>query len=304
MTSWGALAALAGLALFAVLLSMLPPPRGRRAAVLVAMLVIVSVGWRLRPDPPPPPPEGLRIVMLDFGQGDGILLQTKTGAVLVDQGPPEAGVAGQLRKLGVRRLAALVVTHPHRDHVGGATSMVDDFPVGFVLDPLEPTDGSDERAFLREARERGVPVVPARIGHSYRLGKLRLRVLWPDGPGVRGDDPHEHGVILLATYGDFDALFTGDSESPVTLPLRPPPVELLKVAHHGSSDAGLDDLLRLVRPRIALISVGAGNDYGHPAPATLAALERFGGLSVYRTDEDGRVTIESDGKRFSVRTER
>jgi competence protein ComEC len=268
------------------------------------MLAVVLCGWRLRPDHPSPPPQGLRIVMLDVGQGDGILLQTRAGAVLVDEGPPEAGVATQLRALGVRRLAALVVTHPHRDHVGGAADVVDSLPVGFVLDPLEPTDSPDEAALEREARSRGVRIVAARVGELFQLGQLSIRVLWPDGPGQPGEDPHEHGVVLLASYGQFDALLTGDSESPVTLPLRPPEVELLKVAHHGSSDEGLGQLLRFVRPKIALISVGEGNDYGHPAPSTLSALTSFPGLALYRTDEDGRITVESDGVSFSVRTER
>jgi competence protein ComEC len=304
LTSWKSLAALAALALFALVLSKLPPPRGRRAAALVAMLAIALVGWRLRPEDLPAPPRGLRIVMLDVGQGDGILLQTRAGAVLVDEGPSEAGVATQLRALGVPRLAAVVVTHPHRDHVGGAADVVDSLPVGFVLDPLEPTDSPDEAALEREARSRGVRIVPARIGQLFQLGELRIRVLWPDGPGQAGEDPHEHGVVLLASYGQFDALLTGDSESPVTLPLRPPQVELLKVAHHGSSDDGLGELLRLVRPRIALISAGEGNDYGHPAPSTLSTLSSLPGLTLYRTDEDGRITVESDGTSFSVRTER
>jgi competence protein ComEC len=303
LTSWKSLGALTALALFGLALARLPPPRGRRAAVLVAMLAVV-VGWRLRPDHPAPPPPGLRIVMLDVGQGDGILLQTRAAAVLVDEGPPEAAVATQLRALGVRRLAALVVTHPHRDHVGGAADVVDSLPVGFVLDPLEPTDSPDEAALEREAESRGVRIVPARVGQLFELGELRIRVLWPDGPGQPGEDPHEHGVVLLASYGQFDALLTGDSESPVTLPLRPPEVELLKVAHHGSSDDSLSELLRLVRPKIALISVGEGNDYGHPAPSTLFALTSFPGLALYRTDEDGRITVESDGTSFSVRTER
>jgi competence protein ComEC len=101
-----------------------------------------------------------------------------------------------------------------------------------------------------------------------------------------------------------DALLTADAESPVTLPLRPPPAEVLKVAHHGSADAGLPALLDLVRPRVAVISVGTGNDYGHPAPSTLAALEEVPDLDVYRTDEDGRVVVETDGRRISVREER
>jgi len=268
------------------------------------MLVIVLVGWRMRPEHLPPPPTGLRIVMLDVGQGDGILLETRAGSVLVDEGPPEADVADQLHDLGIRRLAALVVTHPHRDHVGGAADVVDSMPVGFVLDPLEPTASPEEAALEREAHARSVSVVPARVGHLYRLGGLTLRVLWPDGPGLPDEDPHEHGVVLLATYGTFDALLTGDSESPVTLPLHPPQVELLKVAHHGSSDDGLGDLLNLLQPRIALISVGKGNDYGHPAPSTISTLEAFPALTVYRTDEEGAITVDTDGTAYSVRTER
>ncbi len=178
------------------------------------------------------------------------------------------------------------------------------FEVGFVLDPLEPTHSSDERVALAEARQEHVRIVPARVGLVYQLGRLRLRVLWPDGPGVESEDPHHHAVVLLATYGSFDVLLTADAESEVTLPLRPQPVEVLKVAHHGSSDPGLSELLELVDPRIAVISVGTGNDYGHPTPSTLAALARDPGLDVYRTDQDGRVVIESDGRSFSVRTDR
>ena len=147
-------------------------------------------------------------------------------------------------------------------------------------------------------------MVIARAGGAYRLGRLRLRVLWPDGSGVAGDDPNNHAIVLLASYGEVDALLTADAESPVTLPLRPPSAEILKVAHHGSADTGLPVLLDLVRPRIAVISVGAGNDYGHPAPSTLSALEGFPGLDVYRTDEDGRVVVETDGRRISVREDR
>jgi len=304
LTSWKSLAALAALFLVALVLAKLPPPRGRRAVVLLAMLAVVLVGWRMRPQSAAPPPAGLRIVMFDVGQGDGILLQTKAGSVLVDEGPPEAHIVSQLRAFGIHRLAALVVTHPHRDHVGGAADVVDALPVGFVLDPLEPTDSPDEAALEREAQDAGVRILPARVGQVFDLGALHIRVLWPDGPGLPGEDPHEHGVVLLASYGQFDALLTGDSESAVTLPLKPPEIELLKVAHHGSSDPGLGDLLELLKPHLALISVGVGNDYGHPAPSTVAALASFPGLAVYRTDQDGRITVESDGSSFSVRTER
>jgi competence protein ComEC len=166
--------------------------------------------------------------------------------------------------------------------------------------PLGPfsTRGSPHPASTSEK------LAQRRAGETFRLGRLRIRVLWPDGLGSPEQDPNDHAIVLLVSYGSVDALLTADAESNVTIPLRPPPVELLKVAHHGSEDAGLASLLNLLRPRVAVISVGADNDYGHPAPSSLATLEGFPGLSVHRTDEDGRVTIESDGERFSVRTER
>jgi competence protein ComEC len=303
-TSIEALAVLAAVALLVFVLSRLRPPRGRRAAAVLALAAAVLVAWRSAPDHVEPPPSGLRLTVLDVGQGDSILLQVPEGAILVDEGPPEAHVADELRRLGVRRLAAVVLTHPHRDHVGGAAEVLDELPVGFVLDPLQPTASADERAAREEARRRDVPLVAARMGRSYRLGRLRLRVLWPDGPGLPGEDPHEHGVVLLASYGEVDALLTGDAEGDVTVPLRPPPVEILKVAHHGSEDAWLPELLELTDPDIALVSLGAHNDYGHPAPSTVTALESVPGLALYRTDEDGRVAVESDGERIFVRVER
>ena len=304
LASWKALAGLTAAVAFLALVVRLPPLRGRRAAVLAAVLALVVIGWRLRPDGDLPPPTGVRITFLDVGQGDAALLQVPQGAVLVDEGPPEAHVADELQHLGVRRLAALVLTHPQRDHVGGAAEVLDELDVGYVLDPGIPAPSPDERQAREAARRRGVRIVLARAGESFRLGRLQLRVLWPDGAGGAGEDPNQHAIVLLASYGSVDALLTADAESDVTLPLRPPPVELLKVAHHGSADAGLGPLLELLQPRVAVVSVGADNDYGHPAPSTLAALGRFPGLAVYRTDEDGRVTIESDGERFWVRTER
>jgi competence protein ComEC len=99
-------------------------------------------------------------------------------------------------------------------------------------------------------------------------------------------------------------LLTADAESHVTAPLRPPRAEVLKVAHHGSADPLLPQLLDRVRPRLAVVSVGKYNGYGHPAPSTLAALEAVSGLRIYRTDRDGRVTVETDGRRVHVRDER
>jgi competence protein ComEC len=294
-----------GALLVAATLRVLPAYR-RRAAVItaIALVPLAALGWwALHPPPSWTPPTGLRVSFLDVGQGDGILLETPQGALLVDTGPPEAHVDRQLRGLGLYALAAIVITHQHRDHVGGAPAVLRSLAVGEVLDPMQQGVGFDERSMRRTARERGVPLVPARLGHAYALGRLHIRVLWPDHAGSPDEDPHLHGTVMLATYGSIDILLTGDSESPVQrlLPLRQ--VEVLKVAHHGSSDPGLADELRVLRPRVAVISVGARNDYGHPRADTLAALRAQPRLAVYRTDESGKIVLESDGRSLTVHTE-
>ena len=280
------------------------PPWMRRRALLAALAATAPlVAWQLWPVSRPPP-EGLRISFLDVGQGDAALIEVREGALLVDQGPPEADVAGQLRRLGVRRLALLVLTHPQRDHIGGAAAVISRLRVDAVLDPRIPAPNEEYADAVEAARERRTRIVAARAGTVYRLGSLVVRVLWPRDGGPPGDDPNRHSVVLVASYGTVDALFTADAESDVIVPLRPPPVEILKVAHHGSRDERLEDLLERTRPRVAVISVGARNDYGHPAPSTLTALEDAPALTVLRTDRDGRVVVESDGARLQIREER
>ena len=136
------------------------------------------------------------------------------------------------------------------------------------------------------------------------IGRLAVRVLWPDAPGLPSEDPNGRAVVLLASYGDIDVLLTADAESDVLRRLPLGPVEILKVSHHGSEDPGLPALLERLRPRIAIISAGRGNDYGHPRPETLAALAAVPGLAVYRTDLDGTVVVESDGRTLAVRSDR
>ena len=223
--------------------------------------------------------------------------------MLVDAGPPEAHVDRELRGMGLRSLAAIVISHAHRDHVGGVPAVLRSLAVGAVIDPMQPGQGVDEQSLRSTARRLGVPLVPARVGRRYALGRLHLQVLWPDHAGSPDENPHLHGAVVLASYGSIDLLLTGDSESEVTgaLPLRS--VEVLKVAHHGSSDPGLAEELRILRPRVAVISVGAHNDYGHPRADTLEALHARRGLAVYRTDESGRIVLESDGRSLTVRTD-
>jgi competence protein ComEC len=301
-----ALAALLACAAAAVLVRRLPRHRRRSAVVgLVSLALAATAGaCALRPSPSWTPPHGLRVTFLDVGQGDSALIEAPGGAILVDEGPPEADVAGQLRDMGIRSLAAIVLTHPQRDHIGGAAAVLDRLRVGEVEDPGIEAPSADHDAAIAAARRHAVPVEIVDEGDAFRIGRLRFRILWPDEPGLPSEDPNQHAVVALASYGATDVLLTADAESDVTGRLRIPPVEVLKVAHHGSEDPGLPDLLRTLRPRVAVISVGEGNDYGHPRPETLAALRAFPGLETLRTDLNGRIVVESDGRTITVRSQR
>jgi competence protein ComEC len=301
------LALLALLAVTALVLRRGPRRRLARGgalplAIAACLLPIGAAAWSLRPAPAWHPPAGFRATFLDVGQGDSVLLETASARVLVDEGPPEADVAGQLRSLGVRSLSALVLTHPERDHVGGAASVLRRLPVGTVLDPELAATGPEHDEAVVAARERGVPVREIRAGSVLKVGGLMLRVLSPDDAGLPSENPNLNAAVIVASYGELDVFLPADAESDVTARLPLLAVEILKVAHHGSADPGLEDELRRLRPRIAVISAGRNNEYGHPRPETLAALATVPGLAVYRTDRDGRVVVESDGRGLRVRT--
>jgi competence protein ComEC len=254
------------------------------AAISLALLVVPALeGGSAAAQPPP-----LRISALDVGQGDAILLEPRRGEpVLVDAGPPDAEVAALLADRGVDRLGALVETHPQSDHVGGAAAVLD------RLDVARLVYARRDRISIAAARTTGAVTVPVAAGDRLRFGRLRLDVLWPPRERLRaapGPDPNLHSLVLLARWRRFEILLTGDAESEAA-PVATRPVDVLKVAHHGSEDEGLDALLDRTRPRLALISVGADNPYGHPAPATLAELAAHG-VQTLRTDLEGSIEIE------------
>jgi competence protein ComEC len=282
------------------------PRRARRLALAGgAAAGLAALAWLLWPGPPSTmaPPAGLRVTFLDVGQGDAALLQVPEGAILVDQGPPEARVDRQLERLGVDHVAALVLTHPQRDHIGGAAAILRDLEVDLVLDPRQEVESADEREAMGAAAEQEVDIVPARAGQEFALGRLLLRVLWPEEAAPPDADPNDYAIVLLASFGEVDLLLTADAESDVTGRLTLPPIEVLKVAHHGSRDDGLERLLERLQPRLAVVSVGRDNDYGHPTASTLAALERVPGLRLFRTDRDGAIVVETDGRALTVTTE-
>ena len=285
------------------------------AAVTASVVVLSAVASAATRAGTPPAPPGVRISILDVGQGDATLVQHRDTAILVDAGPADGGVVARLREAGVRRLAALVVTHAQADHAGGAAAVMGAFEVGLVLDGRDGVREPTGSAMAAAARRHGVRIVPALAGRRLRAGPLDLRLLWPEpraaaaGGEAQGartaevagdDDPNLRAVVAELRAGPVTALLAADAESEVLSRLELAPVDVLKVSHHGSADPGLPAVLARLRPRVATISVGAGNRYGHPARATLRALGAAG-AQVVRTDRDGTVRlVPAAGGRLAV----
>jgi competence protein ComEC len=265
------------------------------AAVFLALsaIAVVPRGAATAPGPPPQ----LRIEVLDIGQGDAILLQPAGApAVLVDGGPPGDGLAAKLEAAGVNRLGAAVITHDQSDHAGGIEELLGHFPVARLL------YGRLGHGPLAAARSAGAVPVQLSRGADLRSGRLDLEVLWPPpellSEAPPGTDPNELALVLLARWRQFTMLLTADAEAE-SVPFEAGPVDVLKVAHHGSDDAGLGALLDRSRPRLAVISVGAGNPYGHPTAGTLATLAAHR-VPTLRTDLDGEIEIDVRGRSFEV----
>lgn len=264
-------------------------------AAAVAVLAAAFPFSRLAAPGPPNP--GLRIEVLDVGQGDAILLQPAGAApVLIDGGPPGDDLAAKLEQAGVDRLGAAVVSHDQADHAGGVEELLGHLPVARLL------YGRLGRDLVAEARAAGA--IPSRLaaGSDLRAGGLELEVLWPPrellAEAPPGTDPNQLALVLRARWRRFSMLLTADAEAEA-VPLDPGPIDVLKVAHHGSEDSGLAALLDRTRPSLAVISVGADNPYGHPTVATLASLAAHG-VRTLRTDRDGTVTIEVRSHGFAV----
>jgi competence protein ComEC len=282
--------------------------RARRAALglggAALAVVVIAVGLGARGGAPGAPPPGqLRLSFLDVGQGDATLVQHGGAAVLVDTGPPDGPILARLRAAGVHALDVLVVTHAQADHEGGASAVLSRYPVRLLLDGGDGAATAAHRALDAAAARRGVRVVAPDAGQRVRAGPIELDVLWPHAePAERhaGQDPNRRAIVARLVDGSFSAFLPADAESDVFGSLDLARVTALKVAHHGSADAGLAEALARLRPQVAAVEVGRHNPYGHPTAQALGALRAVPRL--YRTDRDGTVRVTVERGRMTVST--
>jgi competence protein ComEC len=271
-------------------------PVVRRLIVVAAVAVALGAlpvrwaasGW---------PPAGAVIVVCDVGQGDALVLPEDQGvAMVVDTGPDPAPVDGCLSRLGIRAVSVLVITHFHADHVDGIQGVLAGRQVGRVVVPGYGEPSAGRQHVLAAAGAARIPIEQGGVGWRYAHGSLDARIIGPAQQltGTRSD-PNNNSLVMRVVSRGISVLLAGDAEAEeqadllTTVDRSSLGAQVLKVAHHGSAYQD-PELLEAVHPAVALVSVGAGNPYGHPNLALLSRLAR-GGARVLRTDQNGDLAV-------------
>lgn len=253
---------------------------------------IASIPY-FRKDPTPAEDGSLELHFLDVGQGDASLIICDGHAMLIDGGDASSSrkVYAALKDLGIQNLDYIISTHPHDDHAGGLAGALNYAEADVAISPVTESDGSGFQSFLKYLKQQGTDITVPKPGDQFPLGSATFTIL---APSHISDNQNCNSIVLRLSYGDFSALFTGDAEieeeQEILQSGRELKANVLKVGHHGGADASGSDFLSAVRPSIAVISCGEGNEYGHPARQTILRLESVN-ASVLRTDLMGDITI-------------
>lgn len=259
-------------------------------------------------------PDGrLHVFFLNVGQGDAILIQTPDRhQILVDGGPdPKALLSYLGRRLPFwdHSLDLVVLTHPEEDHVAGLLAVLQRYQVARVLEGSFPSDSPSYQEWVRLIQRKNIERLIARRGQQIRLGELKVEVLHPAEPLLRGTsaDSNNNSVVLRLSYGRASFLLVGDlmQEGEEALLRQQPQLgsTVLKVGHHGAGSSS-PEFLEAVSPQVAIISVGLNNPFGHPSPEVMARLREKVGQNLFLTSRDGTVEFITDGQKLWVKRER
>lgn len=264
-----------------------------------------------QPEPVPGPVSGKLVVrFLDIGQGDCELIQLPDGGtILIDSGDRGKPTVDLLKQYGVKDIDLIIASHPHADHIGELRDVLRAFKVKEFWD-----SGFTEKAtktytdMLFEIKQQSVKFVTPKEGVTRQFGDAKLEVLSP-GASFVDDNPNNASVVVRLTYGSKRFLFTGDAEVAAWKNMLDTEkdklrADLLKAAHHGSSNGTTKDVLDAVKPSIFTISCAVGNDYHHPHPKVVGLLKQNSSIRVYRTDLGGTITAVCDGNNIEISTEK
>lgn len=261
----------------------------------------------------------MEVKVLDVGQGDAILIRTATQTIFIDTGDLDEHpkLEAALKKENIKTVDKLIITHPHADHLGGASVIFKNCDVKAVYDNDEPTTTKFYRDYLKTIKSKGIPYKALVDGDVLDFGDgVSFHVLSPTAEmvkegGKKNGKPNLNinSIVGRLEYGDFTMLFTGDAEKETenSMLSRHSAAEIkslvLKSPHHGSKTSSTAAFLKATAPEAVVISCGAGNDYGHPHKEVLERYKKFN-IKVWRTDQGGTIAVTSDGKTYSVKEEK
>jgi len=253
------------------------------------------------------PPPVLTVSYIDVGQADSILVELPNGQnMLIDGGnrADSTTVVNYIRSRGIKRLDILIATHPHEDHIGGLPAVIRTFDIGHVYMPAVTTTTNTFAELVAAMQAKNLQAVPVAGGVALSLapmaaGQPTLSGTFLAPNATSYDNLNDYSAVLRLVYGNTSFLFAGDagtvSEHEMLAAGYTLRADVLKVGHHGSDSSTSPGFLQAVKPRYSVISVGRDNPYGHPAPATIEALEAAG-VQIYRTDYQGTILATSDGQ--------
>lgn len=296
----------------------MPPPMARAEWISLAVLVALIVVVATYPFAAHLDRGKLGLTVLDVGQGDSIFAEFPSGRTMLIDGGGLAGsewvggyrsgtdigedvVSPYLWSRGLKRIDVAVLTHADHDHIDGLYSVLQNFKVGELWVGWDDPRPAFAR-LLDEARSRGIRVMHVNKGEHFDFGTARADLLWPPAGGM-GNTPNNNCAVLRLSDGHAHFLLTGDieqlAEEGIISSREPLVSEFLKVPHHGSKSSSSEPFLDAVDPRVAVVSVGASNPFGHPAASVVERYEEHG-IRLLRTDRDGAVTVLADGDSLQV----
>ncbi|MBQ2890120.1 MAG: MBL fold metallo-hydrolase [Clostridia bacterium] len=245
----------------------------------------------------------MRVHFIDVGEGDSAFIEFPDGkTMLVDAGEEGEDTLSYLEKSEVEKIDFLVGTHPHSDHIGGLATVVRNMEIGNVYMPKVTHNTAIFEDLLLSIKEKGLTINPVYAGDIiYESDSLLVEILSPKDR--KYDNLNNYSVVLKIVYGDTAFLLTGDAEAEILDGIYAKDIDVLKVPHHGALSSLSEAFLDRTSPGVAVISVGEGNQYGHPHDATLDAYKKRN-IAIFRTDKNGSVIATSDGLKVTVKGER